>query len=96
MIDNFFTQSDIVELAGVNVHRVHTLPNGNIIVNTLTLKDAEQIPKFLDQWMVILAPGSALSTKSFHVVANFIPTEFNPMASSAHKLLWSDNAMILK
>jgi len=56
LIESSFAQSNVSDLMEIKVHGVCTLPNGNIIVNALTSKDAEQILKHSDQWMVNLAP----------------------------------------
>jgi len=95
LVEEALKKSDSLDLANAKVHGVRTLPNGNIVVQATEEKGAADILLHADKWTPLLAQGSAVSRKTYTVLANFVPTDFDPSTAIATTVLHSQNSTII-
>ncbi|KAF8583907.1 hypothetical protein K439DRAFT_1321414, partial [Ramaria rubella] len=79
----------------IKVHGVHTLPNGNIVVQVTEEQHAKLVLQHADDWTTHLAVGSTVSTKVFQVIASHVPTDFDPNTDIACSVLHGQNGSII-
>ncbi|KIJ27986.1 hypothetical protein M422DRAFT_270753 [Sphaerobolus stellatus SS14] len=80
----------------MKVQGVRLQLNGMLIVNALTDEDAGMILRHLEAWINMLAPGLLVSTRTYTVVANFVPVEFDLKEESVRRKVVAENRAVME
>lgn len=76
-------QAKIDGLESVSLHGVRKMPNGSLRLQTQVERHAELLLLHSDRWLCLFEPAAAIERKLFTVIANFVPTSFDPKAPGA-------------
>ncbi|KIJ28434.1 hypothetical protein M422DRAFT_189755 [Sphaerobolus stellatus SS14] len=80
----------------MKVQGVRMRTNGTLVVNAASDNVVNLIMHHSDTWTTTLAPGFSISMKTYSVVANFAPMEFEPEAENAKRILYTENRVVLE
>ncbi|KAJ7028174.1 hypothetical protein C8F04DRAFT_904835, partial [Mycena alexandri] len=73
------------------VHSVRKLANGNILVQANTEEQANLLLLHGQEWITLFEPDACVHRKTFTLVANYVPTSFDPRAEGAKTAVYHDN-----
>ncbi|KIJ48220.1 hypothetical protein M422DRAFT_248011 [Sphaerobolus stellatus SS14] len=96
IVEEALTKARVKDLERIKVQGVRLRLNGTLVVNALTDEDTNTILRHLDAWVNELAPGSVVSTRSYAVVANFVPVEFDPREEGARRRVVGKNRAVME
>ncbi|KAJ7656943.1 hypothetical protein DFH06DRAFT_1410437, partial [Mycena polygramma] len=73
------------------VHSVRKLPNGNIRVQANTEEQANLLLLHGQEWISLFEPDACVHRQTHKLVANYVPTTFDPRATGAKSAVYYDN-----
>ena len=93
-VDAALDACGVVGLAGTRVRGVRALPNGSLRIRADTAEQADLLFRCDGAWLAHLRSlrGAQVERKSFTLVAQAVPVEFDPAAPSAAESLWRENS----
>lgn len=96
-IKDFVSQafSSVPELATVQIHGVRLLANRKVALQVETKEQAELVRRHELKWLQKLPQGTELSRRSVSIVADGVPTSFDPSADFARDAFFSENRSLI-
>ncbi|KAJ7907875.1 hypothetical protein B0H13DRAFT_2273557 [Mycena leptocephala] len=73
------------------VHSVRKLSNGNILVQANTEEQATMLLTHGQEWISHFEPNACVHHKAHMLVADYVPTSFDPRADGAKTAIYHDN-----
>lgn len=89
------SSSRVPTLHDLKVHGVRKRANGDIIIRAVSEEQAQLLLLHATEWLTSLDPGAAPERKTYTVLANFVPSSFNPYADGASTSIYYDNQGVI-
>ncbi|KIJ27795.1 hypothetical protein M422DRAFT_270976 [Sphaerobolus stellatus SS14] len=96
IVEDVLDKAGIEDLVGMKIQGARIRPNRTLVINVLSDENTSLILRHSDTWVNALAPGSSVLTKSYSVVTNFVPVEFDPKEEGARRKVVGENRAVME